>query len=288
MTVPLFPHQQELLDRTWELPAWAVFYGTGGFQFYTSGVRYNTYGAAGKSGHKANWNHGRLGMANYTSSAPQAGVIVDTGNKGQCIACHLGPKNSHTFSALATANFTQGASGNTRGCYGCHNGTDESMADMIGGEKALWGRMFDFFAWNFTYDVNGNLRSAPIYYSDSAVPYFFSNPAMSFELTDWTLTVPGGSGAQTMGAAMNLKLLASEQGSFAHNRAFGRALAADSIVYLQQGSVGDRTIAYPSQNEVISFTAYSTARPAPDANGVSIANLKSLLIKSSGISYLRR
>ena len=87
---------------------------------------------------------------------------------------------------------------------------------------------------------------------------------------------------------MNLKLLASEQGSFAHNRAFGRALAADSIVYLQQGSVGDRTIAYPSQNEVISFTAYSTARPAPDANGVSIANLKSLLIKSSGISYLRR
>jgi hypothetical protein len=26
---PLFPHQQELLDRTWELPAWAVFFQTG-------------------------------------------------------------------------------------------------------------------------------------------------------------------------------------------------------------------------------------------------------------------
>lgn len=26
---PLFPHQQELLDRTWELPAWAIFFQTG-------------------------------------------------------------------------------------------------------------------------------------------------------------------------------------------------------------------------------------------------------------------
>jgi len=26
---PLFPHQQELLDRTWELPAWALFWQTG-------------------------------------------------------------------------------------------------------------------------------------------------------------------------------------------------------------------------------------------------------------------
>lgn len=26
---PLFRHQQELLDRTWELPAWAVFFQTG-------------------------------------------------------------------------------------------------------------------------------------------------------------------------------------------------------------------------------------------------------------------
>jgi hypothetical protein len=26
---PLFNHQQELLDRTWELPAWAVFFQTG-------------------------------------------------------------------------------------------------------------------------------------------------------------------------------------------------------------------------------------------------------------------
>ena len=34
------------------LAAAAVFYGQGGFQFYSSGVRYNTYGAAGKVGSK--------------------------------------------------------------------------------------------------------------------------------------------------------------------------------------------------------------------------------------------
>ncbi len=42
------------------LGAAAVFYGKGGFQFYTSGVRYNTYGAAGKVGQSASWSHGRL------------------------------------------------------------------------------------------------------------------------------------------------------------------------------------------------------------------------------------
>ena len=29
MTVELFKHQRDLLDRTWDLPAWAVFFGTG-------------------------------------------------------------------------------------------------------------------------------------------------------------------------------------------------------------------------------------------------------------------
>ena len=88
---------------------------------------------------------------------------------------------------------------------------------------------------------------------------------------------------------MNLELLTSEKGSFMHNRSFGRALMADSIVYLQKGAVGsDRTVLYPSPNNIVSFTAYSTAKPAPDSNGVSITALKGLLTKSSGGSYFRR
>jgi hypothetical protein len=272
------------------LSAAAVFYGKGGFQFYTSGVRYNTYGAAGKVGRNANWSHGKLGMDNYStaSSASLPGVTVGSGNKGQCVACHLGPKNTHSFDAVQTANATQGTTGNTRGCYGCHNGTDMPMSQFVNNERVIWNRLFDFFAWNFVYNANGTLRTAPLYFSSNAVPFFFSDSAMTIEATDWTKTVPTGTGAKTMGAAMNLKLLTSEKGSFMHNRSFGRALIADSIVYLQRGSVGDRTIAYPSQNGVIGFTAYSTARPAPDSNGVSISTLKSYLTKSSGSNYLRR
>ena len=273
------------------LGAAAVFYGKGGFQFYTSGVRYNTYGAAGKVGRNANWSHGQLGMDNYTTAASSSkpGVIVATGNKGQCIACHLGPTNTHSFDAIVTANATQGTSGNTQGCYGCHNGTSESMSDFVNGERVIWARGFDFFAWNFSHNADGSLRSNPIYYSSTAVVPFYSNAGMTFEVTDWTKTVPGGTGAQTMGAAMNLELLTSEKGSFMHNRSFGRALMADSIVYLQKGAVGsDRTVLYPSPNNIVSFTAYSTAKPAPDSNGVSITALKGLLTKSSGGSYFRR
>ena len=272
------------------LAAAAVFYGKGGFQFYTSGVRYNTYGAAGKTGRNANWYHGKLGMDNYSTanSAALPGVTVGTGNKGQCVACHLGPINTHSFDAVQTANDTQGTSGNTRGCYGCHNGTDMTMAQFVNNEKVIWDRLFDFFAWNFSHNADGSVRNAPLYFSSNAVPYFYSDSYMSVAATDWTGTVPGGSGAQTMGAALNLKLLTAEKGSFMHNRSFGRALAADSIVYLQNGSVGDRTLVSPSQNGIIGFSAYSTAYPAPDANGVSISAMKGLLIKGVAGGYIRR
>ena len=272
------------------LGAAAVFYGKGGFQFYSSGVRYNTYGAAGKVGRNANWSHGKLGMDNFTTaaSAGKPGVIVATGNRGQCVTCHLGPKNNHLFEALTTANTTQGTSGNTQGCYGCHNGTAESMADFINGERVIWDRAFNFFAWNFRYNPDGTQRANPMYYSEMATPYFFSDSA-STAVTNWTLTVPGGTGAQTMGAALNLKLLMAEKGSFLHNRSFGRALIADSVVYLQKGTVGDRTVVSPTQNGIITFSGYSSAFPVdPSGNGVSISALKSLLTKTAAGGYIRR
>lgn len=278
------------------LAAAATFYGKGGFQFYTSGVRYNTYGAAGKVGRTANWSHGKLGFANYTTTSNAtvraAGVLVDSGNKGACVACHMGPTNTHSFSALATANATQKTSTYTRGCYGCHNGTDMNMATFIDEEKEIWNRMFDFFAWNFAYQADGTPRTNQIFFDNNTYPYFFNDAAKTSQTKNWTLQVAGGTGAQTMGAAMNLKLLVSEKGSFVHNRRFGRALAADSIVYLQNGTVGDRSVVYPTQNGVINFSAYSTARPTsyPGQVGpnVSITTLKSYLTSASGGGYVRR
>lgn len=282
------------------LAAAAVFYGNGGFHFYSSGVRYNTYGAAGKTGKTANWSHGRLGMDNYITSTNAtvvaSGAIVDSGNKGQCLACHTGPTSTHTFSAIKAADATlaSNSAGYTRGCYGCHTGTDMDMTAWVDEEKEIWNRMFDFFLWNFAFNADGTLRTNPIYASDS-YPYFYSDAAKTAALKNWTLAVPagiGGTGAQTMGAAMNYKLLTSEKGSFAHNRSFGRALIADSIVYLQKGAVGDRTVVYPSHNGVITFSNYSavnpTSYPGQVGPNISITTLKSYLTRSSGGGYIRR
>ncbi|UFS71056.1 hypothetical protein LPW11_02435 [Geomonas sp. RF6] len=269
------------------LAAAAVFYGKGGFQFYTSGVRYNTYGAAGKVGKNANWSHGRLGMDNYSASGSNdlLGVSNNTGNKGQCVACHLGPKNTHTFGAIEVANATLEGAKNlksgkaiTRTCFGCHQDNADAVAPTIASfideEKEIWYRMFDFYKWQLSqYGIN---------YTDN-YPYFSG----SFAATVGTTF--GGAGVsdanKTEGAAMNLKLLIAEKGSHVHNRAFGRALVADSITYLQKGSVGDRTEFSLDPNNIIKFSDYSAARPAnyPGQVGpnVSISTLKGYLTKAA-------
>ncbi len=276
------------------LSAAAVFYGKGGFQFYTSGVRYNTYGAAGKTGKAANWSHGRLGMDNYSGSGNNdlAGVSNNTGSKGQCVACHLGPKNTHTFGASEVANASMAGATNlvsgkamTRTCFGCHKANGDSpvatIEQFIDEEKEIWYRMFDFYKWQLAqYGIN---------YTD-AYPYFSG----SFDATIGTTF--GGAGVidnnKTRGTAMNLKLLLAEKGSHVHNRSFGRALIADSIVYLQKGDVGDRTVVYPDQNQVIKFTDYSTARPTsyPGQVGpdISITTLKSYLTRTAPGGFIRR
>jgi len=278
------------------LAAAATLYGTGGFQFYTSGVRYNTYGAAGRVGKNANWSHGRVGMENYSASGNNdvSGKSNNTGNKGQCVACHLGPENTHTFGALEVANESMAgaAGGYTRGCYGCHKGSDMDMAAFIDEEKEIWQRLFDFLEWNFANNPDGTTRTNPLYFDNLVYPYFFTDAGLTNSATNWTLTVPGGSGLQTMGAGMNLKLLVAERGSFVHNRAFGRALIADSIVYLQKGAVGDRSVAVPDPNMIMTFTGYSTARPTsyPGQVGpnISISTVKSYLTRTSGGLYTRR
>ena len=287
------------------LGAAAVFYGKGGFQFYSSGVRYNTYGAAGKIGKTANWSHGKLGMDNYSSSGNNdlAGKSNNTGTKGQCVACHLGPDNTHTFGAAEVANTTMAGSTNTktiaigtengtgvakpitRTCYGCHQGNADSTVTTIEAfideEKENWYRMFDFFKWQ--------LEQYGITYTD-AYPYF--NNAFGATVG----TTFGGPGVvdnnKTRGAAMNLKLLLAEKGSHVHNRSFGRALIADSITYLQKGDVGNRSIVYPDQNQIIKFSDYSSARPTsyvgqvgPD---ISISTLKSYLTRTATGGYTRR
>lgn len=282
------------------LAASAVFYGKGGFQFYTSGVRYNTYGAAGKVGRNANWSHGKLGMDNYTTAALSAGTVIGTnkdntgkvrgsGNAGQCVACHLGPTNTHTFGAFEVAKATWGTnSTNAMGCYGCHS--SENMEEVAIGEKSLVDRSLDFLAYE--------LQQYGLYFNNDKNPYFFSDaaftPFVSPNGPNWTANPYGvvTTGKQTMGAAMNLKLLKAEKGSHVHNRAFMRALITDSLVYLQKGQAGidaDRRITATDPNTLINFTNYSTAISAPNADRIaagqsgstsSITAIKGYLIRN--------
>ncbi|MDD2365778.1 MAG: hypothetical protein PHN84_06390 [Desulfuromonadaceae bacterium] len=128
------------------LGAAAVFYGKGGFQFYSSAsqTQYapqaytSKYGvvvdgvvipaaAASTSnstpaiaigdalvGDKAAWSHGKLGMNNFATTLVTArptivaakGNLVNTGTVGQCVACHLGPEKAHSFDAFEGAEGT--------------------------------------------------------------------------------------------------------------------------------------------------------------------------------------
>ena len=272
------------------LGAAAVFYGKGGFQWYTSNtgkLRYQTYGAVKADGtvqvgRNANWSHGKLGMGNFSTakSDKNPGRIVDSGNKGQCVSCHMGPANTHTFGAAETAKSTNGTNTTTLGgCYGCH--TSEPIEELIEGEKKIFDRAMDFFDWT--------LRQNNMIYTDN-YPYFQN--AIGGTLKNWTLGggvgPAAGTGAQNMGSAMNYKLLKAEKGAHVHNRAFTRALIFDSVQYLQNGSVY-RPAANADVNQILNFTNYSTARTAaPDGNPTSISQLKGYLTRSSGGMYTAR
>jgi hypothetical protein len=307
------------------LAAAAVFYGNGGYQYYNSASQtpyfaqaYTTkYGVVvdgtvvkaaaatayvpaisiGDSlvGNKAPWNHGKLGMNNFVAVEPAGiglgdntdptGKIWDTGSRGQCITCHLGPKSTHTYSAFETRKATWGTnSTGAIGCYGCHNGEDmEEVATKS--EKILYDRAMAFFQYE--------LSRVGLFYNDG----FYTSPYVTgyteaglcsnnLSVKNWLLggkstftwnssaktcdsavdtLNPGitGSGPGVMGAAMNFRLLKSENGAHVHNRTYMKQLIFDSIQYIQTGSVSfsNRNIAVGSQvdaNKLISFQNYST------------------------------
>lgn len=296
------------------LAAAAVFYGKGGFRYYGEDGRTGTpavtvdrtstgegtyngnvpaysseYGVirdgiivtntvvplgATLTGENANWNHGKIGMNNYRNS----------GTKGQCVACHIGPTRTHSFDAYEVAKSTWADPNTPNGCFGCHGGEDmKEVAEFE--EKPVFDRLMAFFKWNL--EQNG------IYYNDSKNPYFFTDATATTNFTNWD--VKGvGTFQKTMGAAHNFKLIAAEKGAHVHNRGYMRHLIFDSIQYLQFGAATYSNTKFygttGSENleDVIKFSAYSTALSAApdtvknhDGSMVSIQQLKSYIISSS-------
>ena len=278
------------------LDAAGVFFGVGGFHYYSSHAKYNNgYNTGGQdtaTTRAATWNHGRVGINDFNGS----------GNDGQCVGCHLGNggtfanADSHTFSPINVAHST-GATG----CYGCHD-EDGEIEALIEEEKEIFDRAMSFFEYNL------GLRG--MFYDGAHHPYWVKTAGADAsvsanQLKNWTYaaTIPvgpeNGSGANNMGAAFNFKILNAEKGSHVHNRAYTRWLIFDSVQYLQQGAVtySNRSIPSTGQaniNNVISFTSYSTAITpggggAPtDGNPVSISDLKGYLVRSQDNLFFRR
>lgn len=187
------------------LPAAAVFYGKGGFQYYSSAGQtsyfaqaYSTkYGVVADGviiptavasssnstpaitvgsvmeGERANWSHGKLGMNNFQTTKTAAivsakGALVFTGTNGQCITCHLGSGANpglHSLSAFDVAESTWRSA--YKGCYGCHTNEDiREVAELD--EKPKFDRAMAFFQWQ--------LIQKGLYYSDTNYPYFYTAP----------------------------------------------------------------------------------------------------------------
>lgn len=264
----------------------AVWQGTAGFKFYTSTTRY----AVNKPTH---------GVATPDIQTPNhsfnSRMTTQQQQKGSCVACHMGLTNSHTFDTYSTATrfqFNTGAQVN--GCLGCHSNTSGGKGRYYlaptaasSGGYAL-DRSIDFLTWQFA--------QVGIYFNNNGAggTYFFTDTNYTTGVTNWTtqpafwdnvgIQTAQQLGLQTMGAAMNLKILATDHGAAAHNAAWTKAVISDSLVYLQHGNVGDRSSTASINN--ISFSAYSTA-VTPVGGGMpidgkpcSISNLKSFLTSS--------
>jgi len=221
-------------------------------------------------------NYTTATLTNPTSTAfgtnrDNTGKVRGSGNDGQCVACHLGPTNNHTYNAYEVAKATWGTnSTNAMGCYGCHS--SEDMEEVAVGERASVDRALAYFKWQLT--------QAGAEYSE-AYPYFYV-PGTSTALKNWAgMAVTNGTGAANMGAAMNLKMLIAEKGVHVHNRTFMKQLIFDSIQYLQTGTqtFSNRNIAanaVSDPNSLLNFSNYSAAvtpagggLPTDIASGVS-------------------
>ena len=268
------------------LPSAAVWQGKAGYQWYTA----DRYSANRPT-------HGVMSPELTSVAYPITDSNIAMSTKlGSCVACHMGGKGKHTFNVYSSVKFKNYTSTTAdTGCLGCHSGTNNGFDKMYPTMSTQPGSMnggayvtdvaLDFLRWQ--------LEQVGIYYSKTAYPYFFTKNYVA-QVSNWTTQVAAADnvgaqtaqqlGIQTMGAAMNLATLTGDRGASVHNAAFTKALIADSLVFLQHGSVGDRFSTAPINN--ISFTAYSTARiPLGGTDGrlpvagnpSSISNLKGFL-----------
>ncbi|QWV96436.1 cytochrome C [Geomonas nitrogeniifigens] len=170
---------------------------------------------------------------------------------GPCVACHKNAGNGHTF-----------VTGALPVCAGCH-GSSLSEAGLAA-ERAAF--------------LNGlEILKAQL----AAKGFGTTSPTAGFSTTNWG---SGENGANTMGAAFNYVLLASEPGAYAHNPMYAQQLLLDSLDYLDNAQLDNSvaTLAIPnlvasgaiSQAMADSFASYQVKDSCTTCHGGSAASAK--------------
>jgi trimeric autotransporter adhesin len=159
--------------------------------------------------------HKNVGVAN----------VFNTGTNGPCVTCHMSEGHGHTWDFVTKDGSGVITANNSSLCVNCHTNMDGAhlQASKVAFDAALE-------------QLNQALIAKGIYFRNAS-PYFYTTAAGSTAYTTWGTAYGAASWKQTMGAAFNYNLLIHDPGAYAHNRAYGLKLIADSIDYLDNGVV---------------------------------------------------
>ncbi len=216
------------------------------------------YLAAGGTLHgKGGYNFPDQTYAFYSSNSHRAigiGNSNGTGTAGPCVGCHMSASEKHLFKAVSSA--TNGIIGKITApvCVSCH--ADSLGVTQLTTKQAGFANTLDA--------LKAMLADKGFIYTPT-YPYFFN--------TNWG---SGQSGANTMGAAFNYVLLLKEPGAYAHNLAYAKQLASNSIDYLFNGNITgniDTALAYlVSQGKITQEAADSVASFITESSCTSCHN----------------
>lgn len=205
-------------------------------------------GAAGILYKQTGYMYSHLGRTYVGEITGHGGLGVET--VGPCIACHMSTDKPHLFSPISSA--SNGTIGKITAfdqlCSYCHTGGTNDLTDLskINAYKQQCASSLKALA--------AVLASKGIYYNGSLAPYFFTteDPAQQGASTayrNWNANYSSGRyyGVDVIGAAFNLRLLASDAGAYTHHDIYAKWLIYDSIDLLDNGSM-DKSVYATIQN----------------------------------------
>jgi hypothetical protein len=155
--------------------------------------------------------------------------IGQTGTQGPCVGCHMSSPKKHSYAAISTASNGVIAGITTSLCMSCHGSLAMTIdASILNTKKEGYNAALAV--------VISQLAAKGIYYNAAVPPYFFNTATQAQQTlanrtVNWDTNAPNFKGADMMGAAFNLRLLAPGSG-WVHNSVYSKRVIYDTIDYL--------------------------------------------------------